>query len=229
MLRTLMSLAISATLINLAMAANYVVGGPNGGWDTTTSLQTWASSQSFSVGDNLIFQYAPNHDVLEVSKADYDSCQASNAIQSYNGGATTIPLSSPGNRYFICGTMGHCSQGMKVEIDTLASSAAPPASSPSAEPPASLVTPLVPTPAPESTSASSPTQAPESNPTMLPPSPSDLPLDGPASSSIIPSTESTRTSSTGSSTEPASSSAHKGSSLVSILMGFSFVMMMLQA
>jgi hypothetical protein len=65
MLRTLMSLAISATLINLAMAANYVVGGPNGGWDTTTSLQTWASSQSFSVGDSLskqrILLYANNH------------------------------------------------------------------------------------------------------------------------------------------------------------------------
>ncbi|XP_062152306.1 uncharacterized protein LOC133860721 [Alnus glutinosa] len=46
------------------MAANYMVGGPNGWWDTTTGLQTWASSQSFSVGDNLMI-------------FDYDSCQAS--------------------------------------------------------------------------------------------------------------------------------------------------------
>lgn len=53
MLRTLMSLAISAILINLAMAANYTVGGPNGGWDTSTNIQTWASSQTFLVGDNL--------------------------------------------------------------------------------------------------------------------------------------------------------------------------------
>ncbi|GLT72606.1 hypothetical protein SLA2020_445250 [Shorea laevis] len=54
------------------------------------------------------------------------------------------------------------------QIDTLASSSAPPASSPSAEPPASSVTPdLVPTPAPESA------------PPMLPPSLSDSPLDSP--------------------------------------------------
>ncbi|KAG6657840.1 hypothetical protein CIPAW_04G118500 [Carya illinoinensis] len=140
-------------LIKLAMAVNYTAGGQTGGWDTTTNLQTWASSQSFLVGDNLIFLYAPNHDLLEVSKTDYDSCQASNPIQSYSGGTTTIPLSSPGKKYFICGTLGHCSQGMKVEIDTLAGSASA-AASPSANPPASLVTPLVPTPAPESATSS---------------------------------------------------------------------------
>jgi len=49
---TLMSLAILAMLINLGMGANYTVGGANG-WDTITDLQTWASSQSFLVGDNL--------------------------------------------------------------------------------------------------------------------------------------------------------------------------------
>ncbi|XP_041003966.1 uclacyanin 1 [Juglans microcarpa x Juglans regia] len=231
MLRTLMSLAISGMLIKLAMAASYTVGGLNGGWDTTTNLQTWASSQSFVVGDNLIFQYAPNHDVVEVSKADYDSCQANNPIQSYNGGTTTIPLSSPGSRYFVCGTLGHCSQGMKVEIDTLAASA-PTTASPPAIPPASSVT-LVPTPAPESsTSSPAPVPAPEStSPQLLTPSPSDSPLGSPASSSIIPSTESTRTSSSGSSTEPPPpSAAHKDSFLVIMTMGLSlFVMMMLQA
>ncbi|KAG2717096.1 hypothetical protein I3843_03G158400 [Carya illinoinensis] len=231
MLRTLMSLAISGMLIKLAMAGSYTVGGQNGGWDTTTNLQTWASSHSFLVGDNLIFQYAPNHDVVEVSKADYDSCQANNPIQSYTGGTTTIPLSSPGNRSFICGTSGHCSQGMKVEIHTLAASA-PTTASPPASPPASSVT-LVPTPAPESsTSSPAPVPAPEStSPQLLTPSPSNSPLGSPASSSIIPSTESTRTSSSGSSTEPPPpSAAHKDSFLVIMTMGLSlFVMMMLQA
>ncbi|GMY08686.1 uclacyanin 1-like [Fagus crenata] len=236
MLSTLMSLAISAMLIKLAMAANYTVGGTSGGWDTSTNLQTWASSQSFLVGDNLIFQYAPSHDVAEVSKADYDSCQASNTIQSYSGGTTTIPLSSPGKRHFICGTVGHCSQGMKVEINTLATSSAPPTPSPSIQPPASSVTPLdVPTPAPEESHASSPTQTPESTPILLPPSPSDSSLDGPSSSpSFTPSTdqsESHQTSSSGSSAEsPSSSSAHnKSGFLVNITMGFVFVMMMLKA
>lgn len=52
-LRILVSLAATAMLIQLAMATNYTVGGPNGGWDITTDLQSWASSQSFLVGDNL--------------------------------------------------------------------------------------------------------------------------------------------------------------------------------
>ncbi|KAF3950445.1 hypothetical protein CMV_023805 [Castanea mollissima] len=234
MLRTLMSLAISAMLINLAMAANYTVGGPNGGWDTSTNIQTWASSQTFLVGDNLIFQYAPSHDVVEVPKADYDSCQASNPIQSYSGGTTTIPLSSPGKRYFICGTTGHCSQGMKVQINTLATSA-PPTPSPTIQPPTSEVTPLVPTPAPEESDAPSPTQTPaESTPTVLPPSPSDSSSEDPAlSPSFTPPTESDQshqTSSTGSSAETPSSSAHKqGSFLFNITMGVIFVMIMLQA
>lgn len=50
---TLVSLVVATMLIELAMAASYNVGGPNGGWDSTTDLQTWASSQTFLVGDNL--------------------------------------------------------------------------------------------------------------------------------------------------------------------------------
>jgi len=42
-----------AILIKLALATNYIVGGPNGGWDTNSNLQSWASSQIFSVGDSL--------------------------------------------------------------------------------------------------------------------------------------------------------------------------------
>lgn len=49
----LVSLVVVTMLIELAMAASYNVGGPNGGWDSTTDLQTWASSQTFLVGDNL--------------------------------------------------------------------------------------------------------------------------------------------------------------------------------
>ncbi|KAM7492323.1 hypothetical protein LguiA_035244 [Lonicera macranthoides] len=121
-------------VIQLALATDYTVGGPTKGWDSVNNLQGWASSQPFSIGDNLIikstfslavFQYGPNHNVIEVTKADFDSCQATNALQTYTDGATTIPLAAPGKRYFICGTPGHCSQGMKVEVDTLEASAPP--------------------------------------------------------------------------------------------------------
>ncbi|XP_021811194.1 blue copper protein-like [Prunus avium] len=230
---TLVSLVVATMLIELAMAASYNVGGPNGGWDSTTDLQTWASSQTFLVGDNLNFQYAPSHDVVEVSKADYDSCQASNSIQSYSGGSTTIPLSSPGKRYFICGTSGHCSQGMKLEVDTLATSAAPTASplspppqeSPSIPAPSSLDTPLAP-----ETSTASPAQSPQSAPTLSPALPSELPIS-PASNPIdIPSTEApTSISRTGSSAQPSSSSLNckLGSLQASLTVGFSAVVIML--
>ena len=57
-LRTLVGLAATAMLIQLAMAANYTVGGSNGGWDSSTDLQTWVASQKFVVGDNLSKSYA---------------------------------------------------------------------------------------------------------------------------------------------------------------------------
>lgn len=58
MLRTLVGLAATAMLIQLAMAANYTVGGPSGSWDSSTDLQTWVASQKFVVGDNLSKLYA---------------------------------------------------------------------------------------------------------------------------------------------------------------------------
>ncbi|KAI8551862.1 hypothetical protein RHMOL_Rhmol06G0220200 [Rhododendron molle] len=125
MLRMVASLAVMAVIINVAMAATYNVGSPGGSWDTSTDLASWSSSKRFKAGDSLAFTYPSNHDVVEVPKTDYDSCQTTNSIQTYNGGNTVIPLSSPGKRYFICGTFGHCSQGMKVEIDTLAASTSP--------------------------------------------------------------------------------------------------------
>uniref|UniRef100_A0A5B7BQX9 Putative uclacyanin-3-like isoform X1 n=1 Tax=Davidia involucrata TaxID=16924 RepID=A0A5B7BQX9_DAVIN len=243
MLRTLMmSLAITAMLVELAMAANYTVGGSNGGWDTSTNLQSWASSQSFSVGDNLIFAYTPNHDVVEVTKADYDSCQTSNSLQSYTGGATVIPLASPGKRYFICGTSGHCSQGMKVEIDTLATSAPPPAT-PSTPPPASSPPPKTetppPAPAPTMTPPSkspvgsppeietpTPAHSPTSAPKMSPPSKTIV--GSPASSPTIPSTGSPANSPSPSvSSPPPPSSASTVNVLAGFTVGFGFAMTML--
>ncbi|KAL6287418.1 hypothetical protein ACE6H2_011808 [Prunus campanulata] len=225
---TLVSLVVVSMLIELAMAASYNVGGPNGGWDSTTDLQTWASSQTFLVGDNLNFQYAPSHDVVEVSKADYDSCQASNSIHSYSGGSTTIPLSSPGKRYFICGTSGHCSQGMKLEVDTLATSAAPTASPLS---PAPQESPSIPAPsAAPTTSTASPAQSPQSAPTLSPALPSELPISPASNPADIPSTEApTSTSRTGSSAQPSSSSLNYklGSLQASLTVGFSVVVIML--
>ncbi|KAI9391652.1 hypothetical protein POPTR_007G120200v4 [Populus trichocarpa] len=243
MVRTFTSLALMAMMLRLAMAANYTVGGPNGGWDATTNLQAWAASNQFLVGDNLIFQYGLVHDVNEVSKADYDSCQITSPLKSYSGGTTVIPLSSPGKRYFTCATPGHCAGGMKLEIDSLATSTPPPASpltpppaSPLTPPPASPSLPSPPTtstlppastdippassPAPEIFNLS-PSQSPEMTPTMSPSAPRTSPLTSPTPSpATAPSID-------GFMKTPLASSASKESLQRSLTMGISLVIMMI--
>ncbi|KAL7128842.1 hypothetical protein ABFS83_13G021100 [Erythranthe nasuta] len=158
----LAALAIMLVSIKTSMAATYTVGAPGGSWDRSTDLATWASSQTFSEGDTLIFQYTLNHDVIEVSKADYDSCTSSNPLQPpFTGGATTIALPSAGTRYFICGTGGHCLGGMKVEIDILAAASSPP-------PP---TTPVLPPPPPPTARPVLPPPPPTAAPPVLPPPP----------------------------------------------------------
>ncbi|KAK4368460.1 hypothetical protein RND71_012252 [Anisodus tanguticus] len=206
MLRILMSLAAIAMLLGSAMATNYTVGGPGGGWDQTSDLQAWAASKSFFVGDTLIFSYAPSHSVLEVTKASFDSCEITSPIAIYTGGMTVISLASVGKRYFICGTGGHCTVGgMKLEINTLpkaspppAKPATPPTATPKAPPPStptSAPPPSTPTSAPPSTPKtpppSTPTTPPPSKPTTPPASaPSTTPVASPPSSSPSPKSSS---------------------------------------
>ncbi|PKA62201.1 Blue copper protein [Apostasia shenzhenica] len=125
--KSLLAVATVAALLELAGATNFTVGAPGGGWDLKTNLSSWASSNIFKIGDNLIFSYDPSsHDVAEVTNANYESCSSSNAIKTYSSGGDAIPLASAGKRYFICGFPGHCVGGMKVEIDTTAASASAP-------------------------------------------------------------------------------------------------------
>ncbi|TYJ00092.1 hypothetical protein E1A91_A13G064200v1 [Gossypium mustelinum] len=257
MARTLVCLAATAMLVQLAMAANYTVGGANGGWDSSTDLQIWAASQKFAVGDNLIFQYTPNHDLVEVTKADYDSCQTSSPIRTYTDGNTVVPLTSPGKRYFICGTPGHCSEGMQIEIDTLATSPTdPPSASPAPETsPSPAETPeLAPEtspsfppsvyPAPETSPMpmETPEIAPETSPSLPPsvylaPETSPLPTETPEaapgslSSDVVPSIESPGTSSSRSdlSQQPLPSSANTNSFRICLGFGFGLMLVVLLA
>jgi hypothetical protein len=40
-----------------------------------------------------------------------------------NGGSSVVKLNKAGTRYFACGTLGHCNQGMKVKIKTVTGNA----------------------------------------------------------------------------------------------------------
>jgi len=132
---TLLAVAAMAVL-RTASAATYNVGEPAGDWGFSVDYGTWASSKKFLTGDSIVFKYsAAQHDVLEVSKADYDSCTTTGAITTSKTGDDTVLLSAAGTRYFICGVGSHCSNGMKVTIDVgSGSSPSPPspASGPSA-------------------------------------------------------------------------------------------------
>ena len=66
---------MAAALVGMASAAVYNVGEPAGSWDLQTNYGDWAASKRFHPGDQIVFRYSPQaHDVVEVSKADYDSC-----------------------------------------------------------------------------------------------------------------------------------------------------------
>lgn len=126
-----LSMILMMVLPNKCMATQYTVGDTQQ-WNLGVDYSTWASGKTFAVGDKLVFSYSALHSVLEVSKADYDACSTSNALKSYNGGSTTIPLDSAGAKYFICGTGGHCSGGMKLGVTVASgSSTTPSGSSPS--------------------------------------------------------------------------------------------------
>ncbi|XP_020259635.1 LOW QUALITY PROTEIN: blue copper protein-like [Asparagus officinalis] len=104
-----------------AMATDYTVGDSSG-WTQGVDYKTWASDKTFKVGDTLVFTYGFLHSVNEVSKSDYDGCSSSNSIQSYTTAPSTKWSSlDPGGRYFICGTPGHCSGGMKLAVSVASS------------------------------------------------------------------------------------------------------------
>eukprot|EP01018_Ginkgo_biloba_P035106 Gb_22461 [translate_table: standard] len=135
-------------------ATNYRVGDANG-WNTNVNYTAWAAGKTFAVGDNLIFTYPPIHDVLEVNKAGYDNCQGSNALNSSSGGSTTIPLTSSGNKYYMCGISNHCSLGMKLAISVAGRSTG------GATPPSANSPPTTPS---GSTNSTNPSSTPNSPP-----------------------------------------------------------------
>ena len=57
------------------------------------------------------------HSVVELSdESAYKKCDISTPLNSLSTGKDVVKLDKPGTRYFTCGTLGHCGQGMKVKI-----------------------------------------------------------------------------------------------------------------
>ncbi|KAM0848149.1 hypothetical protein ACQ4PT_054568 [Festuca glaucescens] len=109
-----------AALAQLASAVDHPVGGSGTKWTTSGGYDAWSAAQKFTTKDSLVFDYSSSHDVVEVSKAGYDTCSTSGSVATYTGGKTTIKLTTAGKRYFICGIPGHCTAGMKLEVNVVA-------------------------------------------------------------------------------------------------------------
>jgi|UniRef100_A0A2N9GJ75 hypothetical protein len=147
-------MAMQIALLILTLAAPVVYGaqhivGDSTGWSQGVDYSTWATGKTFTVGDTLLFTYTTTHKVDIVNQADYNNCNSGNAIQSYQDGNTTIPLSSAGTTYYICPTAGHCAGGMKLSVNVVAASTAP-----SGTPPTTPSTTVSPPPPPPSGAAS---------------------------------------------------------------------------
>ncbi|CAI0629285.1 unnamed protein product [Linum tenue] len=177
------AIAIAALLHSSVAQTTHTVGG-NTGWTIPQGgdsvYSNWASGNSFSVGDILVFNFAVGiHDVTQVSKANYDACSASDPMLIATTSPARVTLNSSGEHYFICGFPGHCSAGQKVTVNVLASTSAPsPAPMASSSPaprraltPASAPSPAstasAPTPSTSPVSGDSPSSAP--GPSARPP------------------------------------------------------------
>ncbi|KAG6586384.1 hypothetical protein SDJN03_19117, partial [Cucurbita argyrosperma subsp. sororia] len=152
--RMVVVLVVVATLWRCSSAATYMVGDSLGWIDPPNAniYTDWGSNKSFVVGDILVFNFATGrHDVTEVTKSGYDSCNGNNPISTESNSPVRITLTSAGNRHFICTIPGHCNNGQKLSVTVRATSPVPvsvPTPSISPEPSSSDRSSPVPSPAP---------------------------------------------------------------------------------
>ncbi|PWA47603.1 cupredoxin [Artemisia annua] len=108
---------------------------PNG----EATYTTWASRQTFNVGDTLLFNFTTGlHNVAEISQAAYGPCSSTNTLSLNPTGPATVTLTRSGAHYFICTVVSHCQIGQKLTINV--SPASTSTTSP-LSPPSTIATP----------------------------------------------------------------------------------------
>ncbi|KAI9186136.1 hypothetical protein LWI28_014093 [Acer negundo] len=122
------TLAIVAIIVlpTVVMATQHIVGDDKG-WTINVNYQDWAKDKVFHVGDTLVFNYiADNHSVFKVNGTGFNDCLVPQANLGLTTGNDTIPLKTPGNKWYICGVKRHCADhGMKLAITVQAEAPAP--------------------------------------------------------------------------------------------------------
>ncbi|KAG6737544.1 hypothetical protein POTOM_059072 [Populus tomentosa] len=105
------------------MAAEHIVGDDQG-WTVNFNYTTWASGKVFHVGDTLVFNYKPPHNLFKADGAGFKDCAATGEPMA--SGNDIITLSSPGKKWCICGYGKHCSElGQKLVINVEAETPEP--------------------------------------------------------------------------------------------------------
>ncbi|KAL7595875.1 hypothetical protein Lser_V15G29017 [Lactuca serriola] len=89
-----------------AAQTTHVVGNALG-WNIPpngpSAYTTWASTQTFRVGDVLLFNFITGfHNVVEVPQAAYGSCTTANPTSISTTGPARVTLNAPGTHYYIC-------------------------------------------------------------------------------------------------------------------------------
>ena len=112
------SLMILLALFGVAVGGTVHKVGDSSGWTMMgVNYEAWASSKTFQVGDSLAFEYNNGfHDVTEVTHNDFELCQPSKPLAINQTGSDRISLTKPGYQNFICGVLGHCKIGQKLQI-----------------------------------------------------------------------------------------------------------------
>nr|CAB3453711.1 unnamed protein product [Digitaria exilis] len=107
--------------------------GDDKGWavppgNATDTLNRWATSHRFRVGDVLDFKYSKKDSVLLVRRGDYDGCGAARPVRRLPGGGhTKFRLDRPGLFYFISGVPARCEAGERMVVRVVELGATAPA------------------------------------------------------------------------------------------------------
>ncbi|KAL6989178.1 hypothetical protein U1Q18_014930, partial [Sarracenia purpurea var. burkii] len=56
------------------------------------------------------------HDVMQVSRRDYESCASKHPFKSFAAGPATFPLMERGVFYFICSVSNYCALGQRLDV-----------------------------------------------------------------------------------------------------------------
>ncbi|KAF8406925.1 hypothetical protein HHK36_006046 [Tetracentron sinense] len=121
---------VVAALLQCSAAQTTHVVGDDLGWQVppggSIAYATWASLQTFKVGDTLVFNFKNDtQDVAKVTKAAYEACNGTNPISLISTSPASFILDTEGEHYFIGTLDRRCALGQKLAINVTASSPVP--------------------------------------------------------------------------------------------------------